>query len=230
MKAIFLLSFFAIFFFSAVKAQVPPSSRATATDTRANTLQQQFNSLKYRSSTHTEFNQDYKVVKLRSLDGLWKNIQDTLRARNLKIKQARKGIEQELVQAQKVIQTQEQQLKFLKQENAQKEQAVQRSAHDIASISFLGLDMNKQTFAILSWAIIFILLIGLGIVFFLYKNSKTVTDEKVKAYQDIDQEFKTHKQNARDRELKIKRELQTELNRVEDLNQQIALLKKQTQV
>lgn len=236
MKAIFLISSFLLFFSGFVLAQTaatPPATKRAypaQTQPRINTLQQQFNSLKYRSSTHKEFNQDYKVVKLRSLDAFWQNVADTLRARQLKVKQARKDIEQELVQAKKSLQEQESQIQTLQQENTRKELAVQQNAHNVANISFLGLDMNKTTFVILSWGIIAILLFGIGILFYLYKNSKYVSDEKVKSYNDIEQEFKEHKQTARDKELKIKRELQTEINRVEELKQEIALLKKQTQL
>ena len=233
MKTIFLFASFLLFFGTVVSAQTSPAApKATAaqTDPKINTLQQQFNYLKYRSSTHTEFNQDYKVVKLRNLDAFWKNVADTLRARELKVKQARKGIEQELVQAKQSLQAQENQLQTLKQENTQKDLEVQKSAHNVANISFLGLDMNKTTFVILSWGIIILLLAGLGVLFYLYKNSKYVTDEKIKSYNDIEQEFKTHKQTSREKELKIKRELQTEMNRVEELKQEIAVLKKQAQV
>lgn len=236
MKPFFVFAFWVFLLAGVAEAQTPTTAPATKRTTAApttprnNSLQQQFNSLKYRSSTHNEFNQDYKVVKLRSLDAFWKNVADTLRARQLKVKQARKDIEQELQQAKNNLQAQEKQLQVLKQENAQKELAVQQSAHNVANISFLGLDMNKTTFVILSWGIIAILLIGLGVIFYLYKNSKYVADEKVKSYNDVEQEFKTHKQTARDKELKIKRELQTEINRVEELKQEIAALKKQTQV
>ncbi|MDB5261198.1 MAG: hypothetical protein JWQ14_479 [Adhaeribacter sp.] len=232
MKAIYFFTFLLLFSVSVVSAQTAPVTGKAAsaqTDPKINTLQQQFNQLKYRSSTHSEFNQDYKVVKLRNLDAFWKNVADTLRARDIKVKQARKGIEQELVQAKKNLQEQDNQLQRLKQENAQKELEVQKSVHNVANISFLGLDMNKTTFVILSWGTIIILLVGLGILFYLFKNSKYVTDEKIKSYNDIEQEFKTHKQTSREKELKIKRELQTEMNRVEELKQEIAVLKKQAQ-
>ena len=231
MKAISFFSLIFLFSVTLGNAQVTPKSGAAKgpIDPKDNTLQQQYKSLKYRSSTHQEFNQDYKVIKLRSLDALWRNVEDTLKARQLKVKQARKGIEQELLQAKKSLQDQDAQLQTLKQENIRKEQEVQKSAHNVANISFLGLDMNKTTFVILSWGIILVLLVLLGVIFYLYKNSKYVTDEKIKAFNDIENEYKNHKQNARDKELKIKRELQTEMNRVEDLKQEIQVLKKQAQ-
>lgn len=173
---------------------------------------------------------DYKVVRLSSLDSFWKSVQDTIRAKEQALLQARKGIDQELTQARENLKNQTTELEALKEENSLKEQEVQKSAHEIATLSVFGLSMDKQTYVILSWVIILTLLVVFGVVLFLYKSSKVTTDEKKRAFDEIDQEFKEHKQNARDRELKIKRELQTEMNRVEELKQQIALLKKQAQV
>jgi hypothetical protein len=50
----------------------------------------------------------------------------------------------------------------------------------------------------------------------------------MKTCQDVELEFTEFKKAARDRELKIKRELQTEMNHKEELRQQIAALQKQS--
>lgn len=223
MKASVIFSLIFVFFCTVANAQQATTQEAPASITLAD----QFNSLKKKSNTFKERNISYKVVRLRTLDSFWKSVQDTIKAREQQFLQAQKATEQELLQARANMEDQNSQLQTLKQENAQKEQAVQKSAYDIANISVLGMDMQKQTFVILSWGVIVILLIILGVIMFLYKNSKQVTDEKRKAFEEIDQEYKEYKQNARERELKVKRELQTEMNRVEELNQQIALLKKQ---
>jgi hypothetical protein len=219
MKVLFVSSFLVVFSILTAFGQAG-----------GNTLSNQFNGLKSKSSSYQENQVVYKVVRLSSLDAFYKSVQDTIRAREQALLLARKGIDQELVQARENLKKQETELEALKEENALKEQEVQKSASEIANLSVFGLEINKQTYVILSWGIILTLLVVFGVVMFLYKNSKVVTDEKKKAFEDIDQEFKEHKQNARDRELKIKRELQTEMNRVEELNQQIALLRKQAQV
>jgi uncharacterized protein HemX len=97
----------------------------------------------------------------------------------------------------------------------------------VSSLSVFGLDINKQLYVILSWVVILALGILAGVFVFLYKKSKVVTDQKIQAYDEISQEYKEYKQNAREREIRIKRELQTEANKVEELNQQIVQLKKQ---
>ena len=81
-------------------------------------------------------------------------------------------------------------------------------------------------FLILSFGSIAALLILAGIISSVNKKNKKVTDEKIKAYQDIELELNEFKKAARDRELKVKRELQTEMNKKEELRQQLAALQK----
>lgn len=191
------------------------------------TLQQQFNSMKNRSSSYKEFNHDYKVVRVSSLDAFWTHVQDSLKAREQNIRQAGKATASALVQANKTVAAQKSQIQTLTNQNAQKAQQLQKNAHDVESLSVFGLDMNKQVYVILSWVIIIGLLVMAGIFAYLYQKSKAITNEKIKSYEEITQEFKDHKQQARERETKIKRDLQTETNKVDELNQQLNLLKKQ---
>ena len=221
---LFLLLLVTCFLFNAsAQAQVAPPKPATGRFS----LQQQFNGIKNRSSSYKEFNQDYKVVRVTYLDSFWKNVQDSLKARERNIRQAGKATEQALVKAKQELSSQATQLQALKQENANKEQQIQKTSHEISSLSVFGLDMNKQVYVILSWLVILALAILSGVFAYLYKKSKVTTDQKINAFDEIAKEFKEHKQNAREREIKIKRELQTESNKVEELKQQIIQLNKQ---
>ncbi|QMU27224.1 hypothetical protein [Adhaeribacter radiodurans] len=192
-----------------------------------NALQNQFNALKSRSTSYKEYNQDFKVVQVKRLDTFWKNVQDSLRARESTVRKAGKATELALKKAQQDLAQQKAELQSLKQANIRKEQQIQQNAHDVASLSVFGLDMNKQVYVILSWIVILGLLMATLVFSYLYKKSKVTTDEKIKAFEEVSQEFTVHKQSARERELKIKRDLQTESNRVAELNQEITLLKKQ---
>lgn len=229
MKAAILLILLCVGLDFAANSQVPPVNRSGSRSSQV-PLQYQFNGLKSRSSSYREFNQDYKVVRVSSLDAFWKNVQDSLRAREQNIRKAGKATEQALVQTRQELAAQQAELQSLKQANAQKEQKIRQTEHDIASLSVLGLDMNKQVYVVFSWIIIIGLVVLAAALFFLYKKSKVVSDEKVKAFEAVNQEYTTHKQSARERELKIKRDLQTESNRVAELNQEIALLRKQVQM
>ncbi|WP_192820230.1 hypothetical protein [Rufibacter sp. LB8] len=211
-----------------VLAQTQPAP--TAKDRASYTLQQQFSSLKFRSSTEMKYNQEHKVVKQASLDAFFRNVQDTLRAREQSIRNAGKETAVALAKTQQELEDQKAQVQALQQDNARKEQQIQQTQHNIDSLSVLGLDMNKQVYVYLSLAII----LGLGVlaaVFaFMYKGSNAVTQEKIQAYDTIDQELKEHKQAAREREVKLKREMQSEANKVEELKQQLAELQKKSAV
>jgi hypothetical protein len=223
MKAVSLFLFSFFISLAGVQAQQPAGQTSKA----AYTLKQQFNSIKARSSSYSENDRQYKVMRVDHLDRLWKNVEDSLKGREQQIRQAGKATEQALVKTRQELKAQQAQVEALKKDNQQKEQAIRQTAHDVNSLSVFGLDINKQLYVILSWVVI----LGLGIVagsfVYLYRKSKVVTDEKILAYEGIAQEYKEHKQNAREREIKIKRELQTEANKVEELNQQIVQLKKQ---
>ena len=223
MKLFLFLLVTCFFFGDSLQAQQAPAKQTTGQFT----LQQQFNGIKSRSSSYKEFNQDYKVVRVTYLDSFWKNVRDSLKARERNIRQAGKATEQALVKARQELSSQATQLQALKQENVNKEQQIQKTSHEISSLSVFGLDMNKQVYVILSWLIILALAILSGVFAYLYKKSKVTTDQKINAFDEIAKEFKDHKQNAREREIKIKRELQTEANKVEELKQQIIQLNKQ---
>ena len=223
MKTVFFSLIGCFIFLTTAQAQQP----ASKTSRPAYTLQQQYNSIKARSSSYKEFNQVYKVVRVDHLDRLWKNVQDSLEGREHSIRQAGKATEQALKKAREDLKTQQAEILALQRDNQQKELAIKKTAHDVASLSVFGLDMDKQLYVILSWVVILGLGLLAGVFAFLYRKSKVVTDEKIHAFEAITQEYKEHKQSAREREIKIKRDLQTEANKVEELNQQIVQLKKQ---
>ncbi|GAA4423995.1 hypothetical protein GCM10023188_03290 [Pontibacter saemangeumensis] len=225
MKPFFLLLFFASSF-TVASAQGTAKKGAPAN----NTLARQFNNLKDNANSYVENNRTYKVVGVTSLDAFWKSVQDTIEAREKKLIEAGKERDQELAEAKESIQKQNSQLEAIKKEFAAKEQEVQQSAYNVANLSVLGIDMEKQNYVILSFAVIITLLVLLGIFLMQYRSSKLVAVEKQKAFDEIDQEYNEYKKNAREKELKVKRELQTEMNRIEELNQQIASLKKQSHV
>ena len=217
MKAL-LLSLALLGTVTAAKAQ-------TTTAEEINALQQQYDRIKATSNSYHEFNRPYKVVEVRKLDNFWQNVQQTIQANEKNLLSAGKATVTELEQAKGTMAAQTQEIEALKQQNAVKEKALQQNDFEVSNIVMLGLGINKQVFVILSFSIILGLLALAGIVYSMYKNSQKVTDEKILAFQTIDQEFNDYKKAARERELKIKRDLQTEANAKEELRQELASLK-----
>ncbi|WP_153042745.1 hypothetical protein [Rufibacter ruber] len=228
MKALSLSLIFSAVVMSSGMAQT--QTAAAPKPKTAYTIAQQFNSLKYRSSPYKEFGHDYRVVRESGLEALLKSVQDTLKAREVSIKNAGKETAIKLEKTQQELAAQKARAQALQQDNARKEQQLRQIDHDISHLSVLGLDMDKQLYVVVSIAII----LGLGalaaVFAFMYKNSNSVTQEKIRAYEEIDQELKDHKAAAREREVKLKREMQSEANKVEELKQELAELRKRITV
>jgi hypothetical protein len=189
-------------------------------------LSGQFNDLKTKSNSYTEGNREYKVVNVSLLNSFWQSVQATIKETEQKQANDLSATRGDLEAARARIDEQEKQIEALKLDNAQKEAAVQQSEDAVNNLHVLGIPIHKQVYVIINTAIIALLLIALGVIYTQYKSSKKVTDLKKKEFDDIDREFADFKKNAREREVKIKRELQTEMNLVAELNDQVAALQK----
>lgn len=177
-----------------------------------NSLRAQFNELKTKSNSY----QEYKVVRVVSLDNFWKNVEDTLAA-----------VHKEILDANNAIAAQNKRLDSLNQTLEAREEALEQSEYDIAHLQVLGMDVQKDSYVSFTWGVFFVLLLILAIAFAKYKSSNKVAIEKKTDYEELSQELNEYKQKAREKEIKLMRELQTERNTIEELNQKIATLRKQ---
>ena len=225
MKALFFSLALIFTVFGASAQSATGSGNAVMAD-----LESQFSRLKTKSNHYRENNREYKVVDVRVLNQFWESVLGTVKNHEQNLLKGGKNTVAELEKAQGTISEQASQIAALKKENTLKEQAVQQNAYDVDNISILGLGINKNFFMIFSFVCIAGLLIACAVIASLYKKSKLVTDEKIGAFQQIDYEFNEFKKAARERELKVKRELQTVTNSKEEMRQQLASLQKQSHV
>jgi exonuclease VII large subunit len=216
-----ILSFFCLSVHAQGGQATTPGAGASATPTEqapvaprpiSGTLSRQFSEMKDRANSY----EDYKVIKQHQLDGFWRNVQDSLQ-------KDRKAI----AAAQQEIDEQKAELSQLKQALQTKEQSIQKSSYDNERISVLGLQVLKDTYVYTNWAIIFGLLVVVGVAWFKYKSSNRIASDARKEHNEIKKELEIYKQRLLDNKQQLGRELQTERNRVEELNQQIATLQKQ---
>ncbi|WP_017731025.1 hypothetical protein [Nafulsella turpanensis] len=185
------------------------SSTAYAQDepTGPPTLEEQFRSMKSASNSY----QEYKVVKETLLDQFYSNVRDSLST-----------IRQDILEAQNKISAQQQEITRLQDELEEQQLAVEDSQYDIEHIEFLGIDVQKATYSTIVWSIIGILLIILAIAIYKYKSSNKVAVKKKNEYETLDTEFNEFKIRAREKETRLMRDLQTERNAVEELNQRLS--------
>ena len=81
------------------------------------------------------------------------------------------------------------------------------------SISLLGIQLNKVTYNLILWFIIISL--GLALSFFVFKFSRSniLTNKAQDNLKDVEQEFERHKKKVIEREQKLRRQLQDEINK-----------------
>ena len=205
-----------------VQAQDNKAEKAPA----ATKLEKQYLNLKEKSNTW----QGYEVVDVKTLESFWKSVQETIAVKDKKLETFEADADARLQEARQDVAAQEKQLLDMQQEMKQKEAEIQKSMHDITHISVLGIDLPKSTYILLNTGIILALLIALGVMLVQHKSSKRVAVEKRDAYDEVANELAEYKKTVREREMKLKRELQTERNLVEDQKQEIASLKRQPQL
>jgi len=207
----FFLSFFTVVVL--VKAQdIETASPESTTEDEevVQTLQNQFQFIKDKSNSY----QEYKVVKITNLNNFWNNVKDSLDAQRSIFLVAQKEIEDKNAALQK-----------LQKEYDVKEGELQKGDYEKAHITVLGMDILKENYIYFNSGIIFLLLIVLAVVFSKYKGSESVATTKKNDFESIDKELNEYRTKSKEREIKIKRELQTEMNRVQELTHELTILR-----
>ena len=200
--------YFAVLLFLVVSS---PAVFAQTTSPTSATLEEQFRSMKETSNSY----QDYKVVKETLLNQFYSNVRDSIYA-----------IKQRNLEAQSTITSQQQEIKRLQEELENQQKVLQENEFEIANTQVLGMNIEKETYNYIVWGIILALLILFAIAILKYKSSNRVAVKKRNEYETLDNEFNDFKARSREKEIKLMRDLQTERNAVEELNQRLAASQK----
>jgi peptidoglycan hydrolase CwlO-like protein len=165
-------------------------------------LKNQFDELKSKSNNY----QIYKVVKETSLDEFWKSVRDTINADRTNIT----DLQKEMASLKAEVQS-------LNAQVAERDEKLEEQVYQIEHMSFLGIGLTKGTYIVFTWVLIFALLIAALVLYFRFQSANRITQQTRKEYQTLQSEFDEHRQRTRENETKLKRDLQTEINRVEEL-------------
>ncbi|MCZ6694048.1 MAG: hypothetical protein O6939_09095 [Bacteroidetes bacterium] len=171
-------------------------------------LDQSFQYLKQHSETY----QIYKVIKEEQLNAFWKTVMDSTQLTKNKLTEARQqlaGKEEELQNLQKASEENQQQL--------------EQANHESTRISVLGVDVLKSNYVIGMWGLVAGLVALLVIIIAKFKNNNYTTTRVKNDFRELSEEYGDFKTRTREKEIKLKRELQTEVNTVEDLKKKLPL-------
>jgi DNA repair exonuclease SbcCD ATPase subunit len=197
MKFKILIVLFVAFFSSTTFAQ----EGSEPTD---NALSTQFREMKDNANNY----QEYKVVKETNLNTFWKNVQDTLAERR-----------QQYIESQNRIQAQQQEISRLTSDVSTRDTQIEEAEGKIANLSVLGMEFNKESFVLFFWIVLAILLVVIAIILYKHRYSRQFAKRKHNDYEALEAEFNDFKTRAREKETRLMRDLQTERNRYEELNQ-----------
>ena len=165
-------------------------------------LDGKFQGLMSRSETY----QSFKVIRIESLNDFWLEVTDSLADYH--------GQLQDLeLQVSEITAAAKEQSSTMAQLQAQLKNTERRTQ----TIDFLGTDFQKNTYHLLVWFIIVALLLTSGWLGWLYRSGFQVTSQAKKELEVVESELNSLRDKSRETQAKLKRELQTALNSLEDL-------------
>jgi len=90
---------------------------------------------------------------------------------------------------------------------------LQTAQQEKDSFSFIGISLQKSTYSLIMWGIVLLLAIALATFIYRFNQSHVVTRDTRKAITDLQDEFDQHRKKALEKEQKLKRQLQDEINK-----------------
>ena len=140
------------------------------------------------------------------VSALIKNYNDTLNTTRKQLKQA-----------QATVVAQAKSIDTLKASVTTKDQTLAQSQAKVDEVSLLGIPLNKSTYNWIMWGLV----IGFGVIAAIViarsGSHSREANYRIKLYNELEEEYKTYKTKANEKEKKLARELQTERNKLDEL-------------
>ena len=146
--------------------------------------------------------QDFKVIK--------KNWMYTLKAHTL---DSLKALHEQLESTKQVVETQKSEIDQLQTNLGNTQSTLDATNLEKDSMSLFGLQMSKGAYNTMLWSVIAGLFVLLLVFIFKFRNSNAVTRAAKIALEETEQEFEEHRRVALEREQKVRRQLQDEINK-----------------
>ena len=162
------------------------------------TIDNQFEYVIRRSNSYQEF----KVVKKTWLYELKAHTLDSLNA-----------VQKELKDSQSTINNQSNEIDQLKTDLANTKSDLENTKKEKDSMALFGMQMSKGGYNALMWSIIAALLALLILFIYKFKNSNSITKQAKKSLLETEEEYEEYRRNSLEREQKVRRQLQDELNK-----------------
>ncbi|MGI9547048.1 MAG: tRNA (guanine-N1)-methyltransferase [Flavobacteriaceae bacterium] len=171
------------------------------------TIDSQFEYLYKRSGNYNSEGKRYEVVRLINLNKLRKNVNDTINEAN-----------KNAAELNTTITTHESSIAALNKQLEDTKSNLSSVTEEKDSISLLGAFVSKSTYNFILWTVIAGLLLLLLLFIYKFRNSNYLTQEAKTKLSDLEIEYESHRRRALEREQKISRQLQDEINKYKKSN------------
>lgn len=180
----------------AVKQVVTP--RVVTPVKKDNSLTGQFSSLVEQSNNW----QTYKVVDYAKLNQYQRNVLDSLQSVKSKVTSQAQQIEKQF-----------EEINTLNGNISQLQNELQDAKNQNDSVNFFGFLLSKSTYSILMWSLVVILAFFLFIYVYRFSNGNKVTQKALQDLNELQEEYENYRKSAIEREQKVRRQLQDEINK-----------------
>lgn len=166
------------------------------------TIDSQFEFVYRKSGNYRSEGKRYEVVRTISMDKLRENVLDTLNSYNKRAAELKSTISEH-----------EATITSLNNKLEETTNNLAAVTEEKDSMSFLGIMTSKGTYNTILWTVIGALLLLLLIFIYKFRNSNILTQEAKSNLAELETEYEDHRRRALEREQKISRQLQDEINK-----------------
>ncbi len=146
--------------------------------------------------------QKYEAVKFSSLLTLKAHVLDSL-------KTTYKGLEN----SEKTVDNQAKEIEELKTKLASTQSSLDQTNTENNNMALLGMQTSKTNYNVIMWSIAAALFALLLFFIYKFKNSNSLTKDAKFKLEEVESEFEEHRRTALEREQKVRRQLQDEINK-----------------
>lgn len=191
-----------LFFVVSHAQQTPTTEEEDTLSLTEGTIDNQFEYVIQKSYNY----QEYKNVKKTWLYQLKAHTLDSLKA-----------LQNDLKTTQSTVDSLAQEIVTLKMNLSETESTLADTNEEKDNMALFGLQMSKNNYNVLMWSIIGALFFLLLIFIYRFRNSNSVTRLAKKSLMETEEEFEEHRRTALEREQKVRRQLQDEINKQKTL-------------
>jgi len=163
-----------------------------------NSLEAQFYEVINRSNSYKEF----KVIEKVKINALKSSVLDSISSMNQNIELISKENNQ---QKNTIIK--------LRNDLSTSQNNLSESKENEDAIKIIGFSTKKSTYKIINFAILVVLLLAISILVYKFNNSNKTTKMTIADLKENEEEFEGFRQRSLEREQKLRRKLQDEVNK-----------------